>query len=248
MSLKHFARIFLVLIFVSIGFCAAFADINELKEDFLRGDYKAAIKEGEKLMASPDQPKDIRELYYLLGLSYMKDGNYLRSSDIFEILINEYPGEPFRKEAMLGLGDVYMLSGNPQKAREWYTSLLSYDQNGKFKTIVQERLGKISINEGDTAAAQRFLKDVPPSVVKSEFDIQGIDGYAVQVGCFSRQANAKRLTERLLAKEYRAYILTDTSGTDTLYRVRVGPYQERSQAELTKRKLVENGYPAKIIP
>ena len=64
-----------------IGISSAYAlNLDSLKANLLKGDYKAAISEGERLVAR-DQRSD--ELYYLLGLCYLKDGNFLRSSESF---------------------------------------------------------------------------------------------------------------------------------------------------------------------
>jgi len=52
------------------------------------------------------------ELYYLLSLSYLKDGNYLRASDIFEIILREFKGSRFKEDALLALGDTYFLRGD----------------------------------------------------------------------------------------------------------------------------------------
>ncbi|MBN1913662.1 MAG: hypothetical protein JW788_04610 [Candidatus Omnitrophica bacterium] len=51
---------------------------------YLSGDYKAAISEGEKILAQAKDQDGLDELYYILALSYMKEGNYLRASDILK--------------------------------------------------------------------------------------------------------------------------------------------------------------------
>jgi hypothetical protein len=84
-----------------IGVSSAYAlNIDKVKINFLNGDYKAAILEGEKILAHSRQSPDTDELYYFLGLSYLKDGNSLRASDIFEIILSEFKDSRFRQEAL----------------------------------------------------------------------------------------------------------------------------------------------------
>jgi outer membrane protein assembly factor BamD (BamD/ComL family) len=75
-------------------------NIDKVKINFLNGDYKAAILEGEKILAHSRQSPDTDELYYFLGLSYLKEGNSLRASDIFEIILSEFKDSRFRQEAL----------------------------------------------------------------------------------------------------------------------------------------------------
>jgi len=238
----------MVIVLCAGGYLACAAALDAVKAPFLSGDYKTAIKEGEDIMATPDQPENARELYYMLGLSYLKDGNYLRSSDIFEILLKEYPGEPYHKEALLGLGDAYFLNGENEKARVWYEALLAYDPQSKLALIAKERLGRISVDEGNTAQAKEFLKDLPVNLVDSDLGTQTVGVYSVQVGSFSREANAKRLMNKLISQKYDAFLTSNESEKEKTYRVKVGHCQERNQAEEIRKKLTEDGYPTRIVP
>ncbi|MBI3560745.1 MAG: SPOR domain-containing protein [Gammaproteobacteria bacterium] len=55
--------------------------------------------------------------------------------------------------------------------------------------------------------------------------------WAVQAGSFNRQANALSLRDKLRKKKYTAFVESIRAGTSTTYRVRVGPYLRRSEAE-----------------
>ncbi len=95
-------------------FNKAFAlDLDKTRALFISGDYKAAITEGEKTMAkTTSNSLGLDELYYILGLSYLKDGNYLRASDIFEIILKEFKDTQFSADAKAGLADAYFLKGD----------------------------------------------------------------------------------------------------------------------------------------
>ena len=63
--------------------------------------------------------------------------------------------------------------------------------------------------------------------------------FSVQVGAFSSKSNAGELAEKLKAKGYQAYTVSETAraGGVILYRVRVGKYKSRSEAENQARLL-----------
>jgi cell division septation protein DedD len=63
-------------------------------------------------------------------------------------------------------------------------------------------------------------------------------GYAVQVAAFRDRPAAVNLIHHLKEKKYPAYLLTAGTGSqETWYRVRVGPYATRAQAEDAARAL-----------
>ena len=65
--------------------------------------------------------------------------------------------------------------------------------------------------------------------------------YVVQVAAVSKQDDAQALVDALKKKQYTAFA-TNTSPTDRLYHVQVGPLGDVKEAEATKAKLVSDGY------
>jgi DedD protein len=61
--------------------------------------------------------------------------------------------------------------------------------------------------------------------------------WVVQVGSFSNQENASQLVSRLRASGLSAYDETVSTATETIYRVRVGPYLDRTQALDAERQI-----------
>lgn len=217
--------LFVVCVLYIVIFTDAYAlDLTKMKTEFLKGDYKAAISEGEKIIgeASPNT-YGLDELYYILGLSYLKESNYLRAADIFEIILKEFKGSDFREEALLALGDSYFLRGDFLKAKEYYTQVTS-SGGEKFKPLAAERLSRCALKSGDNKAGQVY--------------------YTVQVGAFSNQTNASNLTQKLNAQGFGAYIEKLNSG----YHVRVGKFQSLKEAQEAEEKLSKEGYPTKIFP
>lgn len=70
--------------------------------------------------------------------------------------------------------------------------------------------------------------------------------YCVQVGAFSEEEKARALRERLAARYDDVYIAGVQARPERMYRVRVGPYAERTRAERRASELSELGLPAVV--
>ena len=69
--------------------------------------------------------------------------------------------------------------------------------------------------------------------------------WAVQIGTFSKEANAQRLVKELRDQGQSAFVMPVKSGAATLYRVRIGPMKDRASAEAALRDVKSQG--AKIV-
>jgi len=255
--LRKLAKLILVISWILIAQEAYCLDLNSMKTNMLLGDYKGAIAEGEKLIAKNPHSD---ELYYFLGLCYLKDANYLRASDIFEVIIKEFSGSKFKEGASLGLADTYFLRGDFAKARQAYQKIIKNNPNTKLKPQVYYRLSQIGFKEGDSALGKDYLarlREVYPLApeVKLGQDTCPVERntsnfyYSVQIGSFSNSLNAQNLIQKLLSSGYPSYIEESLAlaGVKT-YRVKVGKLQSRQEAEALNKKLTQEGYPTKICP
>ena len=71
-------------------------------------------------------------------------------------------------------------------------------------------------------------------------------GWVVQLGSFERRDNAQRLVQELRHKGYTAFESEFHGSTRVLYRVRVGPEQDRARAEALAARLVREGHPGTV--
>jgi len=242
-----------LVMWASNGYCMG---IDKVKFYFLNADYKSAISEGEKVLKGSDtRSPNLAELYYILGLSYLKDGNYLRASDIFEIVLKEFKDSLFTEEAKLALGDTYFLKGDYDKAYGYYNELISSNPRTKFKALAYYRLSQVGFKKGDTQAAKEYLDklktDFPSSLeIKLNKDLYALSDiyYTVQVGSFVSSANARNLRDKLISKGYDAYLEEADMNNAKAYRVKVGKVRSREEANQLENKLSSEGYPTKIIP
>lgn len=262
LKLQSFANLMLFMISV---LCAGFSinayalNIEAVKEDFLKGDYKSAILKGEKIIARANRSDTVDELYYVLGLCYLKDGNYLRASDIFEIILNEISSSRFKDEAKMSLGDTFFLRGYLDEAEKHYREILENSPRTELKPQLFYRLSQLYFRKGDARKGKEYIDKVPdgfPINERIKIDAQlspaktsGDILYSVQVGSFRENKNAVNLVNRLKVKGYDAY-LEEASGKrgERTYRVKVGRFADRKDASGLQIKLSHEGYPTKICP
>jgi len=65
----------------------------------------------------------------------------------------------------------------------------------------------------------------------------GGDGFAVQIAALNVRSEADAIAKRLSSKGYAAYVLTPANGTPSVYRVRVGKFPTRREAESVAARL-----------
>jgi len=271
---------YLVFVFCILGigvFTSVFSlNLDKIKESYISGDYKSAIKEGEKMMAGSSHVQTgMDELYYILGLSYLKDGNYLRASDIFEIIVNEFKSSTFINEAKMGLADVYYFKADYKTAEKKYLELLNNKSANFLKAQLYYRLsenagklGKINdvkfyqkklkedlplnieprVNESILVIKPSDIEEKIPADSSADKIVAGGIYYTVQVGSFASSINAKNLIEELNKKGYAAFIEENRAEDKISYKVKVGKLNYRQEAVDLEAKLAKEGYPTKIYP
>jgi len=67
-----------------------------------------------------------------------------------------------------------------------------------------------------------------------------VHAWALQLGSFSKEANAEAMRDRLRAKGYASYVDVLKKPKRTTYRVRIGPELDKQQLEKIKVELIKN--------
>jgi cell division septation protein DedD len=73
--------------------------------------------------------------------------------------------------------------------------------------------------------------------IPSSREAAGRDGFAIQVAALREPGEADTIAKRLVSKGYGAYVLTPPDGRPNVYRVRVGTFKTRREAEAIASKL-----------
>ncbi len=95
----------------------------------------------------------------------------------------------------------------------------------------------------DAPARTAAVKEPPatakslPAVVETQ-----APAWAVQLGAFSNRDKAERLVAELRKRRYSAFVLEYRATGQVLYRVRVGPEQDRARAEEIAARLAKDGF------
>jgi DedD protein len=92
----------------------------------------------------------------------------------------------------------------------------------------------------DARAAAKSVPH-PPKAAAAE-------GWVVQLGSFASRDNGEKLATTLRAKGYRAFVSEFRGSGRVLFRVRVGPEQDRSRAEAIAARLGHDGYKGSVAP
>lgn len=100
-------------------------------------------------------------------------------------------------------------------------------------------------------ALERLISRYPSSPWRTQAQgllQQGTFYYCVQAGSFSSDQNAKQLAAEIKKRGYAAEVSEGVLGGKTFYRVRVGRFGSRSEAEKELERLRREGFPGRIFP
>lgn len=103
-------------------------------------------------------------------------------------------------------------------------------------TAPQESTDLAATEERPAPAAEQ-----PPEALESELPAATADGsHVIQIGAFQNAADAIALKQKMLDKEFPAYVMEADLGDRGLwYRVRLGPYADADKAEVVRRWIEE---------
>lgn len=146
--------VFSVLLCIVPQISAFAVNLDRLREHYLKGEWREAIKEGERqMMSAKYDSRDLDRLYFYLGICYIKERNLLRASDIFEIVVKEFPRSRFVEQSYVGLIDAYSLNGQFNLALERSGDFLKKYPQSEFRSEIESRLDTYKAKAGVMPAA-----------------------------------------------------------------------------------------------
>ena len=75
------------------------------------------------------------------------------------------------------------------------------------------------------------------NIVRSPAAAPAVRDFAVQIAALNARSEADAMAKRLSSKGYSAFVLSPADGTPSVYRVRVGPFKTRREADTIAAKL-----------
>ncbi len=223
--------------------------LDEAYRSYLLGDYSGSIYEA----LEENNSKETDKSFYLLGMNYLKLGDYPMARNYFRKLMKEFSDSKYYYSSLIKLGDAYFLENNFKQAISTYTHALQKYPRISFKPLIYLRLAQIYAKQGEWDKEKKYIRNI-----KSEFS-QSVEAdyarilenrgyfFTVQVGAFSHKANAQGVVKDL-KKDYPAYLTKEKAGDFILYKVRVGKFKQKRPARDVYDALVDKGYPARIYP
>lgn len=96
------------------------------------------------------------------------------------------------------------------------------------------------------ADAERAPADPPARPAAADAQ-NATGGWVVQLGSFRDRDNADRQAARVTTYGFEPAVTVFTAGGQSMYRVRVGPYDSRGRADETASTLAANGFVAQVV-
>jgi cell division septation protein DedD len=129
-------------------------------------------------------------------------------------------------------------SGAPTAANEElsYPSRLS-DGAPASETLRPANPPAVRASAPPASAPPRPAPAETASATAAGFNEPAGDGFAIQVAALRQRAEADGVARSLATKGYPAYVLNPESGAPAVFRVRVGKFKERSEAETVAARL-----------
>lgn len=220
------------------------------EELYLQGRYSESINECAVNIA---RNHNIDQAYYLLGLNCLKINDLQRARDKLKFMTDSFHSSRYYQQAKLAYADTYLQEQKFKEARQLYERMLN--ESEKFAPGIYLRIGECAMKTGNWQEAKKYFRMIkdryPLSLEAKETDKFVYENeyfFTVQIGTFTNQNNALKLKEKLKVKNYDSYIAELSLPQNKLYRVRVGKFKNRQEAEVISDALEKDGYPAKIYP
>ena len=253
-----------VSVIISFFISSAFIEARELSKSdfiedinimFLKEDYRGLTESANnnlgKLRLTRQEKK---EILYLMGLSYIKTGDFSKARKAFGDILDK-KGDELRQDAYIGIADSYFIEKNYDKAIKSYESILNmYPKSDRLSSVYYNLAGCYKAKNNNSKANLYLDK------VKKGYDTSFESGkaeylptktttryYIVQLGAFKRLKNAKKLVKSLARKKYDSYVQKIEKDGRTYYRVRCGKFSNEYYAKRLVRRLRKNRFSAKII-
>jgi len=184
-----------------------------------------------------------------IGDAHFLEGNAAEAVTAYNAALRDYPGARNIPAVYYKLGNCYQRLGSPDKAAFYF------DKSNKlaplsFESKMAPVSGRPAVILQEPVRAQERSNIVPlrseVSREKSEPLRAEEGGFSIQVGAFKNSGNAERLAQLLSRKGFDARVEKGSVDGSDFYKVQVGRYASRAEADQAASRLKALGYPTKI--
>ncbi|MBN2121280.1 MAG: SPOR domain-containing protein [Candidatus Omnitrophica bacterium] len=245
-------RKFLIFVIIFSLAKTSFAETKAIQKYLVSKDYPAVISLAEKYLSKGGEAKD--EVLFLLAEAYIGTSNLAKARETLRSLYKDFPGSPYAKKSVLRIADSYYLESNYQQARNIYNYFIEKYNDPVFLSSVylklaycEEKLGNWELKKSYMKAIEeKFSASVEASKLE-ELNKRGFH-FVVQVGAFIDKDNAGDLIKNLKKDGFSSYLVGEKEDGKLFYKVRIGKFIKRKEAEAELESLIAKGYPARIFP
>ena len=141
------------------------------------------------------------------------------------------------------------LPGQNQQDRQTQTIVLERDRTEPVPAANGKRDTAAPAKDNLAAAAKERPVATREATAASGDAQESITGmWAVQLGSFSKKANAEKLAAELRTQGYAAFLSQLKTSGGALHRVRVGPQKDRDSAASVAARLGSAGHKGQVVP
>jgi outer membrane protein assembly factor BamD (BamD/ComL family) len=236
---------------------------------FAVGYYLTAAKDYDRLLGEYHGSGLRAEALYWLASSKLAIGAADTAAIYFRRLIDEYPGSSMMTWGQLGLIDALYMDQAYASAKKHCDDFLRTGADDALIPIAMFRLFEIHEALGKRQQAGEILEQLVSSHPDTyqgkqarrqltewgwsqtgppEEPEHGIGNYTIQVGAFSKRANAVNLESQLRSWGYQVEMIKRAGRHRTLYLIWAGRYRTRGEALDEAKKLErDRGLPYQVI-
>lgn len=222
--------------------------LNDAYKHYLSGNYPEAIAKAKRM-------GDSNDVLYFLAITNIKTGQYEEARFYLRKLLRQSDDASWKQMALLKLVDSYFLEENYVKAKPLYEEIKDTYPLSSYLPVVYLRLAQIAAKQGLWDDKRKYLKILREKYPQSgELRFAPVldrydDFFTVQLGVFSERQNAVALKEELRDKKYdNVYVDEEKTDNQLIYKVKLGKFKQRRDAENLLSQVSEQGYSARIYP
>lgn len=245
-------RIFLFTAIVAIIANIGFAETKSIEQALISKNYNQAIRLAEKYLNSNTSDKS--KILFLLAEAYIGNANLVKAREALRSLYKQFPDSMYAKKAILRIADSYYLEYNYAQARKIYKRFLEKYNEDEFLPYAYLKLIYCEEKLGHWDAKRYYMKVLKDNYSKSieatkldELERRGFH-FVIQVGAFVDKKNALKLVRALQKDGESPDLVVEKQNGKRFYKVRIGEFEGRNNAESKLEDLLAKGYPARIFP
>lgn len=245
-----------IVLFIADIAAAAQTKYDRLEQLFLEGKYQNVVSDAQGLIRSGYGRKD--EIYYLKGLSELKLKKFGDARESFGYITARSQRTQMTFDAYLGIGDSYMLAGQPNDAIGAYNRVADEFPNDKNLPVVYSRLAGCYDALGLKDKADHY-QNMANRAAPMSFEAKGSAVEAPPPRPALKQAARAPVTNIVPQRSETprpaspaAYDSPQAENVDVIlatgrsFSVQVGSFKNRNNSEKLARRLVSQGYEARV--